>query len=214
MLNIEQLKEDAALHRKAAEIWEEDRKSLLEDRAEKERLKLLDDEHKEAQRRWAMTQEQLLKERSDSNAQLQLGLQQLEQQQHVIEVHHNEKAQWLRQQEAHHAARSLLESRCNSLEAELNGLKQTNSSLLRDKEDLTSKLDQSEQDLAESGRHLAAARTGTVCTAMRSFSYWGSVHLLLTALDECSRLRAHEAAEDSPEYRTRCDALGAGRTQG
>ena len=48
MLNIEQLKEDAALHRKAAEIWEEDRKSLLEDRAEKERLKLLDDEHKEA----------------------------------------------------------------------------------------------------------------------------------------------------------------------
>ena len=160
-MNIEQLKEDAALHRKAAEIWEGDRKSLLEDRAEKERLKLLDDEHKEAQRRWTVTQEQLLKERSDSNAQLQLGLQQLEQQQHLIEVHHNEKAQWLRQQEAHHAARSLLESRCNSLESELGALKQTNVALLRDKEDLMSKFEKSEQDLAESGRHLAAARTGS-----------------------------------------------------
>ena len=164
MLNIEQLKEDAALHRKAAEIWEEDRKTLLDDRAEKDRLKILDDEHKEAQRRWAMTQEQLLKERSDSNAQLQLVLQQLEQQQHVIEVHHNEKAQWLRQQEAHHAARSLLESRCNSLEAELNAVKQTNISLLRDKEDLITKFENSEQDLTESGRHLAAARTGSRST--------------------------------------------------
>ena len=87
------------MHRKAAEIWEEDRKALLEDRVEKERLKVLDDEHRAAQHRWALTQEQLLKERSDSNAQLQLGLQQLELQQKSIEVHNQEKAQWLKEHE-------------------------------------------------------------------------------------------------------------------
>ena len=40
------------MHRKAAEIWEEDRKALLEDRVEKERLKVLDDEHREEKHRW------------------------------------------------------------------------------------------------------------------------------------------------------------------
>ena len=49
---IHQLNEDAAMHRKAAEIWEEDRRALLDDRAEKERLKFLDEEHREAQRRY------------------------------------------------------------------------------------------------------------------------------------------------------------------
>ena len=148
---IEQLNEDARMHRKAAEIWEQDRKSLLEDRAEKDRLKMLDDEHKEAQRRWAVTQEQLLKERSDSNAQLQLGLQQLEQQQKAIDVHNQEKAQWLRQQDAHHAARTSLETRVNSLETEVNTLKLNNGTLSREKEDLVAKLDRSELDLTESG---------------------------------------------------------------
>jgi chromosome segregation ATPase len=156
---IEQLKDDAALHRKAAEIWEEDRRALLEDRAEKERLRMLDEEHKEAQRRWAATQEQLLKERSESNAQVQLGLQQLEQQQKVIEVHNQEKAQWLKNEDAHLAARSSLETRCNTLEAELNSLKVANGSLLREKEDLIAKLDRLELDFTDSGRHLAAARS-------------------------------------------------------
>jgi chromosome segregation ATPase len=148
------------MHRKAAEIWEEDRKALLEDRVEKERLKVLDDEHREEKHRWALTQEQLLKERSDSNAQLQLGLQQLEQQQKSIEVHNQEKAQWLKEQDAHVATRSKLESRVAALEEELNSLKLNNSSLSREKEDLTAKLERSEQDLTESGRHLAAARSG------------------------------------------------------
>ena len=148
------------MHRRAAEIWEEDRKALLEDRVEKERLKFLDEEHREAQRRWAATQEQLLKERSDSNAQLQLGLQQLEQQQKSIEIHNQEKAQWLKEHDAHMATRASLDTRVTALEAELNSLKLTNCSLLRDKEDLVSKLDRSESELTESGRHLAAARSG------------------------------------------------------
>lgn len=156
---IHQLNEDAAMHRKAAEIWEEDRRALLDDRAEKERLKFLDEEHREAQRRWAATQEQLLRERSDTNTQLQLVLQQLEQQQKTIEVQHQDKAQWLKQQEAHTAARAALESRCATLESELNVLKLEKGSLLRDKEDLIAKLDRSDQDLTESGRHLAAARS-------------------------------------------------------
>ena len=157
---IESLKQDAVMHRKAAEIWEEDRKALLEDRVEKERLKVLDDEHRAAQHRWALTQEQLLKERSDSNAQLQLGLQQLELQQKSIEVHNQEKAQWLKEHEEHLATRWQLESRVSALEAELNSLKLNNGSLSREKEDLIAKLDRSEQDLTESGRHLAAARSG------------------------------------------------------
>ena len=150
------------MHRKAAEIWEEDRKALLEDRVEKERLKVLDDEHRAAQHRWALTQEQLLKERSDSNAQLQLGLQQLELQQKSIEVHNQEKAQWLKEHEEHLATRWQLESRVSALEAELNSLKLNNGSLSREKEDLIAKLDRSEQDLTESGRHLAAARSGAL----------------------------------------------------
>ena len=165
-LNILTLKEDAVLHRKAAEIWEEDRRTLLEDRAEKDRLKVLDEEHREAQRHWTTTQEQLLKERSDCNAQLQIGLQQLEQQQKVIEVHNQEKAQWLRQQDAHMAARTSLEARCNELELEYNLLRQAHNALSREKDDVTSKLDRSEQDLTESGRHLAAARSGAMIACL------------------------------------------------
>ena len=156
---IEQLKDDAALHRKAAEIWEEDRRALLEDRVEKERLKMMHEEHQDAQRRWAQTQEHLLKERSDANSQLQLGLQQLEQSQKTIEVHNQEKSQWLKQEAAYVSERSSLGARCSTLETEVNTLKASNNTLVREKEELMAALDRTEQDLSDRERHLAAARS-------------------------------------------------------
>ena len=84
---VEQLRLDAALHRKAAERWEQERAALQDDRAEAERMRLLAAQHSEEARRWAGVHDQLLKERADAHAQLQLGLQQIEQQQKNLELH-------------------------------------------------------------------------------------------------------------------------------
>lgn len=155
---IEQLRSEAERHRQDKDKWEAERAELINDRNEMHRLRAEAQLHAEEARRWAAVHEQLLKERSDSHAQLQMGLQQMEQQQKSIELHNTEKQQWLKQQEAASQARAAVEARNRALEEELAKTRLSNTGYVKDCQELTARCTRYELDIAEGAKHLGAAR--------------------------------------------------------
>eukprot|EP00960_Hanusia_phi_P066582 766428-Hanusia_phi.AAC.1 len=155
---VEQLQSDAIFHRRAADQWQEERKTLLEDRAERDRLQVQNEELQSARRSWSDLREQLIKDKSDCNAQLQMSLQQLNHQQKTIDANEVERSQLCKQIDNQNREISALEGKLNALDKEVNMLRNENTNLNISKQDIADQLNRSERENDDLTRNFDSLR--------------------------------------------------------